>query len=72
MTPRQLSMAVWMCGRHPKVRAADFVEVDATADVREVTLMNLAAAFLSFAAGLAGRRTPFGRRGIRRPPGDTE
>lgn len=69
MTPRQLATAVWLCGRHPKVRAAGFVEVDASRDVAEITLMNMAAAFLSFAAGLTERRAPFARRGMSRPDG---
>ena len=55
MSPRQLSTAAWICGQHPKVRAVDFVEVDASADVNDLTLMNMATAFLSFAAGVAGR-----------------
>ena len=50
MSPRQLATAAWICGQHPKVRAVDFVEVDASADVNDLTLMNMATAFLSFAA----------------------
>lgn len=56
MTPRQLITAAWVCGLHPKVRAADLVEVDAAADVDDVTVMALCATLLSFAAGLAHRR----------------
>jgi arginase family enzyme len=55
MSPRQLATAARICGQHPKVRAVDFVEVDASADVNDLTLMNMATAFLSFAAGVAGR-----------------
>jgi hypothetical protein len=38
------------------VRAADFVEVDPSADPGGVTVLNMANAFLAFAAGLASRR----------------
>ena len=56
MTPRQLATAARLCGRHARVRAAGFVEVDAAADPGDLTLMNLATAFLAFAAGVADRR----------------
>ena len=56
MTPRQLMAGVRRCGLHERVSAADFVEVDAAADVSDMTLMNLASAFLSFVAGVAARR----------------
>ena len=55
MTPRQLATAARMAGRHPAVVAADFVEVDATADVNNTTLMAMASTFLAFAAGVASR-----------------
>ena len=55
MWPRQLATAAWLCGQHPKVRAADFVEVDASADVNDLTLMNMAYVFMSFATGVAAR-----------------
>ena len=55
LTPRQLAGAARIAGAHPKVVAADFVEVDATADVAETTLMTMATVFLSFAAGVASR-----------------
>ncbi|MGH9460888.1 MAG: agmatinase family protein [Vicinamibacteria bacterium] len=55
MSPRQLAAAARICGEHPQVRAVDFVEVDASADVNDLTLMNMAAVFLSFAAGVAVR-----------------
>ena len=55
MSPRQLATAAWLCGQHPKVRAADFVEVDASADVNDLTLMNMANVFLNFASGVAAR-----------------
>ncbi len=56
MTPRQLTEAVRRCGRHPKVVSADFVEVDATRDLAETTMMSLATTFLAFASGIARRR----------------
>jgi arginase family enzyme len=55
MTPRQLATATWLAGLHPKVRAADFVEVDPSIDVGGVTVDALTRAFLGFAAGLARR-----------------
>ena len=55
MNPRQLATAAWLCGQHPQVRAVDFVEVDASADVHDLTLMNMANVFLSFAAGVVAR-----------------
>ncbi len=58
MTPRQLATAAWLCGRASQVTAAGFVEVDAAADVGDATLLNLATALLSFAAGVAARRLP--------------
>ncbi len=58
MTPRQLAAAARIAGSHPAVVAADFVEVDAAADVADTTLMAMATAFLAFAAGVASRVTP--------------
>lgn len=55
LRPRQLQAAARIIGAHPSVVAADFVEVDARADIGDMTLMNLAAAFLSFAGGLEQR-----------------
>ncbi len=55
MTPRQLANAARRCGANPKVVAADFVEVDAGADVGNITMMNLATTMLSFAAGVGLR-----------------
>lgn len=58
MTPRQLATAAMICGRHPQVRAADFVEVDPATDQGDLTLMNLANTFLAFAAGIEQRPVP--------------
>jgi formiminoglutamase len=55
MTPRQLAAGCRAAGSHPKVKAVDFVEVDPTRDQDEVTVLNAATAFLSFASGVATR-----------------
>jgi arginase family enzyme len=55
MHPRQLASAARSCGIHPKVVAADFVEVDASQDHAGLTVMQLATAFLAFASGLVAR-----------------
>ena len=55
MTPRQLAAACHAAGRHPAVRAADFVEVDPGRDRDGITVLNAASAFLSFASGVAAR-----------------
>ncbi len=57
MTPRQLGAGARLCGAHPAVRAADFVEVDPARDHDDLTVMSLAATFLAFAAGLATRES---------------
>lgn len=58
LTPRQLATAAQLCGRHPLVRAADFVGVDPQRDRDDLTMLNLANVFLAFAAGVAGRPEP--------------
>jgi arginase family enzyme len=55
MYPRQLAAAARSCGIHPKVVAADFVEVDAARDRDALTVMQLATVFLAFASGLVAR-----------------
>jgi arginase family enzyme len=55
LQPWELRRAAWWCGRHPKVKAMDLVEVDPTQDVAKVTVMNTAACLLSFASGLVSR-----------------
>ncbi len=52
---RQLAQGVRLCARHPKVRAMDFVEVDAGADTNGVTLDSTAHVFLSVVAGYSER-----------------
>jgi formiminoglutamase len=55
LSPRQLSTGAHLCGAHPAVRTVDLVEVDPTADVAELTVMNTAATFLAVATGVATR-----------------
>lgn len=55
LTPRQLTAAAHRCGAHPAVRTLDLVEVDAAADVADLTMMNMAAVFLAVATGVATR-----------------
>ncbi len=57
LAPAELRAAARLCGRHPKVRAVDLVEVDPTRDVADVTALAAAACLLAFASGLALRRT---------------
>ncbi len=55
MTPRQLATAARLAGAHPKVVSCDLVEVDATRDVADTTLMAMATTFLAFASGVGSR-----------------
>jgi formiminoglutamase len=55
LAPWQVQQAARLCGRHPKVRAMDLVEVDPTRDVAEATVLAAASCLLAFASGLAGR-----------------
>jgi arginase family enzyme len=56
MTLRDLAEAVRQCGRHQKVSAMDFVEVDAEADRDGLTLDAMAHLMLSAVAGYAERQ----------------
>jgi formiminoglutamase len=60
MSPRQLAAACRAAGAHPRVRAADFVEVDPARDPSGTTVLNLATAFLAFASGVASREVSDG------------
>lgn len=55
LAPWELFEAAVEAGRHPAVRVVDITEVDATADVRSVTVDVAAHGLLSAAAGLAAR-----------------
>ncbi len=56
LTPRELADLAFLCGRHPNVVAADFVEVDPTRDHNDLTLLALGLTVLSFASGLVARK----------------
>jgi formiminoglutamase len=51
LTPAQVRHAAHICGRHPKVRAIDLVELDPERDVSDATALAAAACLLSFASG---------------------
>ncbi len=53
--PFEIRRAAWLCGRHPKVRVMDLVEIDPTQDIADATTMAAAACLLSFASGLLQR-----------------
>jgi formiminoglutamase len=55
LTPLDIRRAAYLCGRHPKVRVMDLVEIDPTRDCNDVTAMAAAACLLSFASGLLER-----------------
>ena len=55
LLPHELLEAAVEAGRHPMVRGIDVVEVDAAADVNEVTVQLAAMCLLSAAAGFAAR-----------------
>ena len=57
-SPWELRKVARLCGRHPKVRAMDLVELDPTNDIADTTTMTAAACVLEFAAGLAERLRP--------------
>ena len=56
LLPADLQSAAYLLGAEPMVRAVDFVEVDAGADVKGMTVRLMASVFLAFCAGLATRR----------------
>ena len=55
LRPPDVLEAAYLLGTLPAVRAVDFVEVDAAADVAGITLRVTAAAFLAFCSGLSKR-----------------
>jgi len=55
LRPPDVLEAAYILGADPAVRAVDFVEVDAAADVAGITLRVTAAVFLAFCAGLTKR-----------------
>lgn len=56
LTPFEIRCAAKLCGKHPKVRAMDLVEIDPSNDIADATVMAAAACLLSFASGLLMRR----------------
>jgi len=52
LAPWELLHVARACGREPKVRSIDLVEVDPTRDVAETTVMTTASCLLAFASGL--------------------
>ncbi|MBX3327841.1 MAG: agmatinase family protein [Nitrospira sp.] len=55
LSPRELFDAAYLLGKHPLVQAADFVELDPTKDVADVSVMNAAKCLLSFLSGISSR-----------------
>lgn len=55
IAPRELFEAAFLCGRHPKVKAADIVEVSPPDDVADVTVLAAAQLLLRFASGVVTR-----------------
>jgi len=55
LLPWEVQAAARACGRHPKVRAIDIVEVDPERDVAGITAFTAASFVLSFADGLGAR-----------------
>jgi formiminoglutamase len=55
LTPREVQAAAEVCGRHPKVRAIDVVEVDPERDLGGMTASAAASFVLAFASGVATR-----------------
>lgn len=56
MLPADLHLAAFIAGRHPKVAAIDFTEVDSTADVNDITVQNMGLCVLNALAGFAARK----------------
>jgi len=56
LAPWEVRRAARVCGRHPKVRAMDLVEVDPSRDIADTTALTAAACLLAFAAGVLEAR----------------
>lgn len=57
LRPPELFRAARMCGEHPKVFAIDIVEVDPSRDIADETVLAAGRCLLSFASGVATRRS---------------
>jgi formiminoglutamase len=55
LTPADIRRAAHLCGRHPKVRMMDLVELDPQKDITNLTALAGAACLLSFASGIICR-----------------
>ncbi|MEO8025429.1 MAG: agmatinase family protein [Bryobacteraceae bacterium] len=55
LSPWELRQAAHLCGRHPKVRMLDLVEIDPEQDIGGATSLAAAACLLSFASGVLMR-----------------
>ncbi len=56
LSSRELFDAAYLLGKSSAVVAADFVELDPTRDVADISVMSAARCLLSFVGGLAERR----------------
>ena len=55
LTPWEIRRAAYLCGRHPRVRVMDLVELDPLQDIANATTLAAAACLLSFASGVQQR-----------------
>ena len=55
LNPWELRHAAHLCGRHPKVRILDLVEIDPPNDIADMTSLAAAACLLSFTSGVLRR-----------------
>ena len=60
MAPREAIEAVYMLGKHPKVKALDLVEVDPLKDIRNITSRMAIGLLVAFLVGLKERRLQHG------------
>jgi formiminoglutamase len=58
LSPSDLLEALFILGQDPRVAAIDFVELDPTRDVAEITTRTFGSAILTFLAGLVLRQHP--------------
>lgn len=56
LAPWEVRRAARVCGRHPKVRAMDLVEMDPSRDIADTTALTAAACLLAFASGVLEAR----------------
>lgn len=56
LSPRELFEAAYLLGKSSAVVGADFVELDPTCDIADISVMSAVKCLLSFVAGIAERR----------------